>query len=123
MYIYRTVCNMQLFFKSLFMEIRIEAGEPFEEIKKIFCERFPYLKIECLCNDDLAQKKLNSCTGCAISITKDTTVADLVKQFKSLLAMPVKVLRKADSLWIETSLTDGWTLEKQNAASKHFHES
>ena len=105
------------------MEIRIEAGEPFAEIQKKFCERFPYLKIECVCNDNVAQKKLNSCIGCAINITKDTTVADLVKQFKSLLNIPVNVLRKANNLWIETSLTDSWTLEKQNAASKHFHTS
>ena len=103
------------------MEIRIEAGELFEEIQKKFCERFPYLKIECLCNDNLAQKKLNSCIGCVINITKDTTVAAIVKQFTSLLDIPVKVLRKANNLWIETSLSDSWTLEKQNAASKHFH--
>ena len=105
------------------MEIRIEAGETFAEIQKKFCERFPYLKIECLCNDNIAQKKLNSCIGCAINLTKDTTGADLVKQFKSLLDIPVNVLRKANSLWIETTLTDSWTLEKQNAASKNFHTS
>lgn len=105
------------------MKIRIEAGEPFEEIQKKFCKEFPFLKIDCLCTDSIAQKKLNSCISCYITITDDTTVAELVKQFKSLFDIPVRILRKANILWIETSLTDNWTLEKQNTASKYFHAS
>jgi hypothetical protein len=35
----------------------------------------------------------------------------------------VKVLRRSNNLWIETSLTDSWTLEKQNTASKYFNAS
>jgi hypothetical protein len=105
------------------MEIRIEAGEPFEKIQKIFCENFPYLKIECLCNDNLTEKNLNSCNDCAIIINNNTTVAELINQFNKMLHLTLKVLRKSNNLWIETSLTDSWTLEKQNAASKHFHAS
>ena len=109
------------------MEIRIEAGEPFEEIQKKICEKFPYLKIKCLCIDNLTDEiqkiNLKSSNDCAIIINDNTTVADLINQFKELLNMTVKVLRKSSNLWIETSLTDSWTLEKQNAASKHFHAS
>ena len=109
------------------MEIRIDAGEPFEETQKKFCEKYPYLKIICVCVDNLAgemqEKNLKSCNDCSIVINDNTTVADLINQFKELLNMTVKVLRKSSNLWIETSLTDSWTLEKQNAASKHFHTS
>ncbi len=109
------------------MEIRIEAGEPFEEIQKKFCEKFPYLKIECLCDDSLTdenqEKNLKSCNDCAIIINDNTTVADLLSQFNKMLHLTIKVLRKSNNLWIETSLTDSWTLEKQNAASKRFHAS
>ncbi len=105
------------------MEIRVEAGEPFEEIQKIFCEKFPYLKIECSCNDNFNENNSNSCKDCAIIINDSTTVAELLNQFKDLLNLTVKVLRRSNNLWIETSLTDSWTLQKQNAASKHFHTS
>ena len=109
------------------MEIRIEAGEPFEELQRKFCEKFPYLKIECLCNDNPTEKNqeknLQLCNDCTVIINDNTTVGDLLKQFKELLNITVKVLRKSSNLWIETSLTDGWTLEKQNTASKHFHAS
>ncbi|MEP7231998.1 MAG: hypothetical protein ABI691_17175 [Ginsengibacter sp.] len=109
------------------MEIRIEAGEPFEELQKKFCKKFPYLKIECLCNDNLIEKNqgkdLQLCNDCTIIINDNTTVADLLKQFKELLNITVQVLRRSNNLWIVTSLTDSWTLEKQNTASKHFHSS
>jgi hypothetical protein len=109
------------------MEIRIEAGEPFEEFQKKFCEKFPYLKIECLCNDNTTEKNqdknLQLCNDCTVFITDNTTVADLLKQFKELLNIRVKVLRRSNNLWIETSLTDSWTLEKQNTASKYFNAS
>ena len=109
------------------MEIRIEAGEPFEKLQKIFCDKFPYLKIECLCNDNLIEKNqdknLQLCNDCTIIINDNTTVADLLKQLKELLNITVQVLRRSNNLWIVTSLTDSWTLEKQNTASKHFHAS
>lgn len=48
------------------------------------------------------------------SITSDTTVAQLKAALTNLTGYAVRVFRKAGSLWIETSLTDDWSLHRQN---------
>ena len=48
-----------------------------------------------------------------ISISNKTTVSDLIKNFKKV-GLIVQVCRKSGNLWVETCLTDDWTLERQN---------
>ena len=118
------------------MEFKIEAGRPFEEIQKEFNNVYPYLKIENLGSNNSARnnpvKKSCSCrknnmnkvaTNCACIINDDTTVADIVNQLCEKFGLCVTVLRKSNNLWIETFLTDSWTLEKQNRAGEQFNAS
>ena len=119
------------------MEFKIEAGKPFKKIQEKFNDLYPYLKIEDLrlANNSMSSslKKQSVCNkpklekGSAdkvfITINKLTTVADLVNQFCENLNLPVRVLRKSNNHWIETSLTEDWTLERQNIAGKLFNES
>lgn len=113
------------------MEKKIEMRSSFEEVQETFNNLYPYLKIECLKSDNL--KKVNADNKylrekilrkkACIIINDNTTVADLVNQFKEGLHLAIRVLRKTNNLWIETSLTDNWTLERQNLAGKEFHTS
>ena len=48
------------------------------------------------------------------AIGADTTVAQLKAVLSGLTGYAVRVFRKAGSLWIETSLTDDWSLHRQN---------
>jgi hypothetical protein len=119
------------------MEFKIEAEKPFEKIQEKFNDIYPYLKIEVLrvANTSMrgSLKKLHVCNKSKfeksstdkafIIVNNSTTVADVVNQFCENLHLPVRVLRKSNNHWIETSLTDSWTLEKQNMAGKQFSES
>ena len=119
------------------MEFKIEAEKPFKKIQEKFNDIFPYLKIEdlrmtntsivgslgklSLCNKSKLEK--GSTDKVFIIINNLTTVADLVNQFCENFNLPVRVLRKSNNHWIETSLTEHWTLERQNMAGKLFNES
>jgi len=48
------------------------------------------------------------------AVTSDNTVAQLKAIFSKIAGHSARVFRKAGSLWIETSLTDDWTLSRQN---------
>lgn len=119
------------------MEFKIEGEKPFKKIQEKFNNIYPYLKIEDLrmANTSMGSslKKQSQCHKSKLEkgstdklfiiINNLTTVADLVNQFCENLNLPVRVLRKSNNHWIETSLTDSWTLEKQNMAGKQFSES
>jgi hypothetical protein len=51
-----------------------------------------------------------------IDIDKERTVAQLKSEFQKNFGLRVKIMRKSGSLWVGVSLTDSWTLERQNAA-------
>lgn len=114
--------------------LRIAADKPFAEIQEAFHKAYPFLKLERL-PAAAANKERKSVTDTGvktlkkfsnsnhwITITDNTTVAELVNQFSQKKNIRVRVLRSANNLWIETSLTESWTLEKQNAASRQLNE-
>jgi len=47
------------------------------------------------------------------------TVSDFEKMMKDKYKLNVQVFRKSADLWLQTSATDHWTLEKQNAKGQH----
>ena len=50
-----------------------------------------------------------------ITITSGMTVNDLEQGFRDVYGLGVQVFRKSGKVWLETTVTDGWTLEKQNS--------
>ncbi len=121
------------------MKIHIENGTSVGEIKKVFTTYYPYLRIELYRNrlninnvekkealpqNFLLDKYIHSTGKATIDINPDVTVASLEHQFEDV-GLTSEVLRKSGNFWIETSLTDNWTLQQQNAEaeeiSKHFN--
>ena len=49
-----------------------------------------------------------------ITITPNMTVVDLEQRFNDVYGLGVEVFRKSGKVWLETTVTDGWTLEEQN---------
>lgn len=49
-----------------------------------------------------------------ITITPHMTVDNLEQNFSSIYGLGVQVFRKSGGVWLETSETDGMTLEEQN---------
>lgn len=111
------------------MEIRIEAGKTFGKVQEEFTRTFPYLKIDlastgivskelCLTKEN-GHNKVDDKISFIIS-TDNTTVKEIVYQFKELFNLSVKVQRKSDGHWVETILTQNWTLTKQNLEGKNL---
>ena len=99
-------------------------------IQKDFTKLFPYLKIEFFSKPHkvggASSKKLikhpsKTIGQCRVIHTKGTltisphmTVADLEQNFNDVYGLSVQVFRKSGKVWLETTVTDNWTLEEQN---------
>jgi hypothetical protein len=49
-----------------------------------------------------------------LALDGEMRVADLESGFLSIYGLVVQVLRKSGKVWLETTLTDNWTLNEQN---------
>jgi hypothetical protein len=112
------------------MEILISDSRTISEVQRDFSKAFPFLKLEFFdapYKEDKAlpkskmlthDRKLSLCRKKHIDgkleIVKDEKVKDLETQLWKIFGLSAQVFRKSGNLWIETSLTDSWTLEQQN---------
>ncbi|CAN5589391.1 hypothetical protein BH10BAC3_BH10BAC3_32830 [soil metagenome] len=111
------------------LTLYIEKGNPTEEIAKQFNFYYPYLKIEFynkpFVKQQHASKKDSAETNSRfgplaqfnstgiINISGNRTVRELEFDIASL-GLYGQVLRKSGHMWIETVLTNDWTLQHQN---------
>ncbi len=112
------------------MKININDNRKIFAIQEEFNMMFPFLKIEFFSkphkvNGPSAKKlmKHNSKTlgECRtihnkgeITITPGLTVSDLEQRFQDVYGLNVQVFRKSGKIWLETTVTDGWSLDEQN---------
>ena len=112
------------------MKITINDRRKIFAIQKEFGKLFPYLKIEFLAKPHKAgapsskkimkhpSKTLAECRTIhndgMITITPYMRVIDLEQNFRDVYGLSIQVFRKSGNAWLETTVTDGWTLEKQN---------
>ena len=111
------------------MEITLNDRRTIHEIQDEFNAVFPYLKLDFAYKSHLSEealckrytnnmKTLGECRTIHkneyFSITPDMTVSDLEHFFYNIYGLAVQVLRKSGKVWLGTTVTDGWTLEKQN---------
>jgi len=121
------------------MKLFIEKESLTEEVKKKITTCYPFLKIEFYkkqpAHIKTTQKKeampyhlpliqfKNTGGKTVIDMGHNITVAELEDQFASL-GLLSEVFRKSGNVWIETSLTNNWTLQQQNMEgeeiSRHF---
>lgn len=112
------------------MNITISDTRSVADIQKEFTQTFPYLRLEFFARPHKAGKPsprsqmltartLGECrtrhTTGDIQITPAMTVATLEEEFLSHYGLSVQVFRKSGKVWLETTITDGWTLAEQNA--------
>lgn len=112
------------------MEIVIRDDRKISSILEEFNTAFPYLRLEFFIKSNKLGsafskkfinqdgKTLGECrvlkTKGSIKITPDMTVVDLEKGFMELYGLGVEVFRQSGKIWLETTVTDGWSLEEQN---------
>ena len=49
-----------------------------------------------------------------IEVVEEMKVKDLERIFKDQFSLAMQVFRKSGNLWLETTMTDNWTLQQQN---------
>jgi len=113
------------------MKIAINDRRKISAIQNDFNEMFPYLRLEFFSKPHEAggaspkkmmkhpSKTLGECRTIhksgSISITPRMTVSNLEQNFRDVYGLSVQVFRRSGKAWLETTVTDGWTLEEQNS--------
>ena len=112
------------------MYLNIAPERLISEVQKDFNNLFPFLKIEFFNNKSLSRsdfsikniipnnRKLGDSHSTFgkrdIEIEESMKVNELEKMFRDEFNLAVQVFRKSGNLWLETTMTDNWTLQQQN---------
>ena len=112
------------------MKIIIDDNRKIQDLQDEFNKLFPYLKIEFFVKShkpgepsakSLIVNKTKTIGECrklhnngSIIITPKITVVGLEQNFNRIYGLSVQVFRKSGKAWLETTVTDNWTLEEQN---------
>ena len=112
------------------MHLIIDSTNSINIVKEQFNALFPFLKLEFfkaphiagqgspknkMITLDVKIKELQKVMRKGkIDLTSDTVVRHLEQKFKTDFGLYVQVFRKSGSIWLETSATDNWTLQRQN---------
>lgn len=119
--------------------IVIDESQSIESIQKKFNNAFPFLKIEFFKNPHSvgfgSKKKRMYEAGSIklidlnknfkrgrVSIDTNRTVANLESDFQNQFGLNIQVFRKSGKVWLETSVTDSWTLGEQNIEGLRFSQ-
>jgi hypothetical protein len=119
------------------MLLNISPTRLITDVQKEFNTEFPFLKLEFFKKNHWSvpmQKRIASgrqmlseiqwpLVGADVEIKEDMKVNDLEKIFKKDLGLNVQVFRKSGNLWLETTMTDNWTLAMQNVHGKEISTS
>jgi hypothetical protein len=122
--------------KGPVMQILVHKDRSISEIREEFNLAFPYLSLEFFTKTHTAGqsglitqknqgRKLCELTGIEteknIIITPATTVEKLEKQFSFIYKLQIHVMRKSGNAWLQTLLTNHWSLEQQNQEGENLN--
>jgi hypothetical protein len=113
------------------MRLSIYGERLITDVQNQFASVYPFLKIEFFKNVDFCQHLYPRHRQMAETLQlKDAwiwkkgegelfiddvmTVTDLESTFKNQFGLAAQVFRRSGNIWMETSITNGWTLKQQN---------
>ena len=119
------------------MLLSIFEDRTISEVQQEFNEAFPFLKIEFFKNGTIRKDRypahLQFACGLKIKeawnkkkqegfldVTDAMTVSDLENSFMDQFGLSVQVFRRSGNIWLETTITDNWTLKQQNDHGKEI---
>lgn len=118
------------------MHLHITPDKLISDIQKEFSNRFPFLKLEFFQSRKHKQpgiypikvlpntQKIGEIqTGIKVSdipVENTMKVKELENNFRDMFSLTVQVFRKSGNLWLETTMTDDWTLQQQNNHGKEL---
>ena len=120
------------------MEIIIHDSSTLCEIQNEFGKHFPYLKLEFFGFEPIEKKRFskknlitdtNKTLGEIrhvhssghISINGHQKVSTLEQHFKENFGIDIQVFRKSANTWLQTTVTDNWTLAEQNKKGEEMN--
>ncbi len=119
-----------MFTNLMNMNLHIAPNSLISDIQKEFNKAFPFLKIEFFNNKSFSRSDFTAQQIIAsnrrigdsqlaikdgdIQIDDEMKVSELERLFKENFKLAVQVFRKSGNLWLETTMTDNWTLSRQN---------
>ncbi len=112
------------------MKITINDHRKIFAVQKEFSGLFPYLKLEFFAkphkvgapsskafmknaSKTLGESRVQHNKG-TLTIMPAMTVSELEQNFNDVYGLHVQVFRRSGNAWLETTVTNHWTLEKQN---------
>lgn len=118
------------------MHLYISPNRLISDIQKDFNKAFPFLKLEFFNNRSFSKSDFGAQqiipryrkvgdsqitkTEGDIKIDGELKVNELEKIFKDKFNLAIQVFRKSGTLWLETTMTDNWTLQQQNNHGKEL---
>lgn len=111
------------------MELQVFKNTSLREVREKFSHYFPFLKLEFFVyrhhtedfhfdnkafNGRYLQETSEFFKEGTIYFSPSTTVAELEQEFQIELGLAVKIFRKSDEMWVDTSQTSHLSLGKQN---------
>lgn len=110
------------------MKLVINPTRLISDMQRDFSEMFPFLRLEVFLrrsrqvNENKriisGDKRIGDAQSIpadgSIDIREDMKVQDLERAFLTDFGLNVQVLRCSGNLWLQTTMTDSWTLRQQN---------
>lgn len=114
----------------------ISQNRSIKDLQQDFNRQYPYLKVEFYKPDSnhkgsskrlqlihsLSIKNAGLMKSGKIEISDTMTVGQLEDIFRSDFGLCVQVSRKSGILWLETTMTENWTLKQQNDHGRELSE-
>ncbi|HKH59810.1 MAG TPA: hypothetical protein VKA49_03210 [Flavitalea sp.] len=118
------------------MMLHISQDRSINEVQQDFNRQYPFLKIEfyqsnsAFTGSSKRQHLINSLPIAKAGLIRSgnielddlMTVGQLENIFRTEFGLSAQVSRKSGVLWLETTMTDGWTLRQQNEHGKELSE-
>ena len=113
------------------MLLSINGDRLVKDVQQDFSSTYPYLKLEFIRTNGIHkeqarkenqikhEQQLRLAKGRDIHkgdllIEETMSVAELEKAFKDKFGLIAQVFRRSGNIWLETSITDSWSLKHQN---------
>lgn len=115
----------------------ISQNRTISDIQQDFNSQYPFLKLEFYkvqrldealtvrkhLDKSIPLKLAGVKNGGILEVNERMTVKEFEKAFLQNFGLVVQVSRKSGMLWLETTLTDNWTLAKQNEYGREISSS
>jgi hypothetical protein len=110
------------------MTLHLTTDKVIRDVQHEFTEAYPYLKLEFFSNPggggqsyyrkhlnwDIPMQKAGLVQRGELALSDNMTVGELEKKLQVEFGLQAQVSRKSGNCWLETTMTDNWTLKQQN---------